>query len=110
MGYAINDAGQIAGSGFVTNLSGQVVSLGGTGQGINAFDQVTGVYTAANGLDHAFDTNVSEEMIDLGTIDGSLYSWGNGINNSGQVSGFSGLNAFITESNGQLISLGMGSG
>jgi probable HAF family extracellular repeat protein len=80
--------------------------LGGYGLGINDSGQVTGT----NSSTHAFITNSSGQMIDLGTL-GGAYSYGRGINGSGQVIGDAitangSTHAFITNSSGQMIDLG----
>ena len=136
-GNALNDSGQVTGSSdivnsmgysreraFVTNSSGQLVDLGTLGDGyfsrgqdINASGQVTGFssvnYNGTFGSDtiyHAFVTNSSGTMVDLGSLGGS--SSGNAINDSGQVTGSAETDsiyrinhAFVTDSNGQIIDL-----
>ena len=109
----INDAGQVAGystaSGgadhaFRTTATGKISgadlgTLGGRNSranGINASGQVAGQSdTNASGAanEHAFRTTaagkVSDMGADLGTFPGGLRSVANGINDSGQVVGFS---------------------
>ncbi len=112
-GSSINAIGQVAGSfffgcgnythAFVTNTAHTVMTdlgtLGGTesqGMGINASGQVTGnSHTLGNKDIHAFVTDAAHTvMIDLGTLGGS---YGNGINDSGQVTGTTdGNHAFLT--------------
>jgi probable HAF family extracellular repeat protein len=121
-GNGINDSGQVTGTdsyskAFVTNSSGQMVSLGtltngglGFGAAINAYGQVVGGSQVSNGSYHAFITNSNEQMVDLGTLGGSR-SAGFGVNSSGQVTGYaataSGDNhAFITSLNGQMTDFG----
>lgn len=136
-GNAINDSGLVTGSSdvlttegysreraFVTNGSGQLLDLGTLGDGyfsrgndINVAGQVTGLssvnYNGTFGSDtiyHAFITNSSGTMIDLGSLGGS--SSGNAINDFGQVTGSAETDsiyrinhAFVTSSGGQMIDL-----
>ena len=109
----VNDLGQVAGysttatgaeHAFRTTATGKVTgadlgTLGGSNSranGINASGQVAGQsYTNGSGQDteHAFRTTaagkVSDVGADLGTFPGGLRSVANGINDSGQVVGFS---------------------
>jgi probable HAF family extracellular repeat protein len=57
---------------------------------------VTGYSQTIDGMTHAFVTTVEGQMIDLGTLDGSQ-SIGLSINTAGQVVGYSGSHAFVTE-------------
>lgn len=136
-GNAINDSGQVTGSSdivnsmgysreraYVTNSSGQLTDLGTLGDGyfsrgndINASGQVTGIssvnYDGTFGSEqyHAFVTDSSGAMIDLGTLGGNN-STGNAINDAGLVTGavetdsiYGIYHAFVTNSNGQMIDL-----
>ena len=126
-GLGINASGQVTGyywgsshHAFVTNSSGKLIDLGtllqgskvstSEGNGINDSRQVTG-YSYDNGNYHAFVTSPNGQMSDLGTL-GGRHSFGYGINNAGQVTGFAMTitgsgHAFITGSSGQLIDLGV---
>ncbi len=121
-GYAINDSGQVTGGSttingshhaFITNPSGQMTDLGtlggsgSVGYAINDSGQVAGlanvpyllieemgIYTD---VPHAFITDPSGQLTDLGTLPGMrrLGSVGRGINNIGQVVGESGHRGFV---------------
>lgn len=110
LAYAINNAGQVAGTSFGSPGpeaflygNGQSIGLGragGTdsyGLGLNDAGQVTGWFYGLNGS-HAFLYS-GGQMLDLGS--GQAY----GINNAGQVTGYSGAHAFIY-SNGVMQDLG----
>jgi len=108
-GYAINNAGQVAGD---TNYDGthphaflysngsmiDLGTLGGTtshGLGINDSSQVTGFsFITGNTYFHAFLYS-GGSMIDLGVLPPphNFNSFGNGVNNSGDVTGSSGFTA-----------------
>lgn len=120
---AINDAGQVVGfddtgkgggHSFITGPDGMGMrDLGSLpsrnnysiAHGINESGQVTG-YSGAAGSFHAFITGPDGMGIrDLGTLGGSV-SWALGINDAGQVVGWSftaggATHAFITDPNGK---------
>lgn len=103
-GNSINASGQVAGysvgfdglrravlfsNGTVTDLG----TLGGaesTAYGINDAGDVTGLADTAVGGPRAFVYS-GGVMTSLGTFAGGRYSWGEGIKNSGQVTGFAAL-------------------
>jgi len=109
-GNGINNAGQVTGHAYSDTgryaflySNGQVIDLGGrgngiSGNGINNAGQVTGI----SGDGHAVIWT-NGQMMDLGP------RTGNGINDAGQVTGTSGGHAVIW-TNGQMIDLGPGSG
>ncbi len=122
---AVNDAGQVAGysdpsarqtQAAVTGANGQGMqdlgTLAGTGMStghaINASGEVAGSATAAGGFIHAFVTAPGGgAMRDLGTLGGTT-SYGFGVNDAGQVTGYSTLtiagktetHAFVTAPGG----------
>lgn len=115
-------------SGFITNSSGQMISVGIFG-GINDSGQVTGTVdstplgSSGPPSTSALIRNPNGEIISLGTLpggsDGRTQSvTGNNINASGQVTGTStytgsfnwtpfNTHAFITDSNGKMKDLGV---
>ncbi|MDD5115005.1 MAG: hypothetical protein PHC94_13395 [Methylobacter sp.] len=118
-GSAINNQGQVTGfaqltdgithHAFITNSNLQMIDLGtlggssSAGTAINDLGQVTGYsLTAGDSFLHAFVTDGSGIMIDIGTLDG--ISFGNDINNFGQVVGSYGQGAFVTV-NGKMTDL-----
>lgn len=96
--YNITNLGTLPGGGY------------SYGAGINSSGHVTGNAETANGSVHAFVTDSSGAIIDLGTLGGND-SYGQGINANGQVTGYSYktdgyYHAFITNSNGEMNDLG----
>ncbi len=97
---AINDNGQVAGTGYISlstyrafRYSGGTMTalgtLGGTqssGAGINAAGDVVGTSTLSNGSSRAFIYTTGSGMVGLGTLGGSDSS-GGGINDLGHVTG-----------------------
>lgn len=125
----INDAGQVAGSAqaadghikaYITSPSGELTALSGLGDGtyssglgINAAGRVTGFTRISNGFGndvfHAFVTNPSGQMTDVGTLGGND-SYGIGINDAGLITGASttaegSSHAFVTNKKGDMIDL-----
>jgi probable HAF family extracellular repeat protein len=103
-GYAINNNGDVTGYAATSDGSFHAVlwqgtamtdlgTLGGSpsyGQAINDVDMVVGLsYLSGNAVFHAF-LAWQGRMADLGTLPGSANSWAYGVNNVGQVVGFSG--------------------
>jgi probable HAF family extracellular repeat protein len=93
---AINDSGQIAGSADITGdtathtyiySNGTMKDLGfsGTVQGINASGQITGFTEDAENIYHAF--LYSDGTLTMMTAPGAAYTFGYGINDSGQIVG-----------------------
>lgn len=74
---------------------------GSYGNAINSFGQVTGMMTVG-GEGHMFMTDLSNNVIDLGTMPGGAWSSGYGINNLGQIAGYamigSNAQAFVWDS------------
>jgi len=122
---SINDAGQVAGMAystgpnrfmhaFITDANGNNMrdlgTLGGNvsyGHAINSSGQVAGASSIANGHNRAFLTDVNgNNMRDLGNLAQSddFESWANGLNDLGQVVGWSGslegTAAFVTDPSG----------
>ncbi len=121
-GVAINDSGQIAGTGLdnlpaVWDEAHGLVSLGGlggtsgSGQDINSSGQVTGfAYVAGNRVRRAFVASVEDGMADLGTL-GGTDSLGLSINDDGLVTGTASLpdgssHAFVGAIGRPLLDLG----
>lgn len=123
VGMSINNLGQVAGYvggsryyAFFTAVDGQMQKLGSLGSdsfGISINDQgeVTGHYPEnSSRYSRAFVTSAGK-MIDLGTLGGSTSS-GNGINVSGQISGWSTtgfrgqVRAFLKNGTDRMIDLG----
>lgn len=121
----INDAGQVTGyayatsqgqplHAFITDANGfnmrDIGTLGGNvsrGLAINNLGQVTGASSAASGHNRAFLTDANgNNMRDLGNLAqrDDFESWANGLNDQGQVVGWSatmkGMSAFVTATNG----------
>jgi RHS repeat-associated protein len=104
-GYGINVVGQVTGeadtalganyaflysSGTMTNI-GNGSTYVPSGSGINASGQVSATgLDATNDQSHAFLYSAGT-WTDLGTLPGDNFSYGNGINDSGQVTGQSGV-------------------
>ena len=105
----INDSGVIIGQYYVSqgapiyafalnSTSGAFLNLRGLGgmdgqyasvaSGVNPFGNITGTAAPAEGVLHAFFWSIGEGMQDLGTLEGG-FSWGFGINRSGEVVGSS---------------------
>jgi probable HAF family extracellular repeat protein len=109
---ALFASGLAIGSTAQAELLYNITDLGSLGgnivyyeMGINDSGQVTGTYTATDGKPRAFITNSSGQITDLFPSI-TIPSYGNDINASGQVTGYAGGFAFVTDSNGQMISLG----
>jgi len=107
----INDHGELTGISWDGDVflaflwkNGKMKSLGtlgglySEGYAINNNAQVTGVAYTARGEAHAFLWSAGA-MTDLGLIPGSVYTWGRGINASGEVVGYAemdnGYHAFV---------------
>lgn len=94
----------------LTDLGSLVGGYGSAANDINDSGQITGVAVTASGYDHAFLYSHGR-MVDLGALPGGSYSdsVGLGINNQGQVTGFSStasdFHAFLY-SNGRMNDLG----
>ncbi|MCK5271680.1 MAG: hypothetical protein KAJ52_03850 [Sedimentisphaerales bacterium] len=87
--------------GEVRNIIPSNVSTNRYAKSINDTEQVVGTYRDSGDCSRAFLWQ-NDNMIDLGTLDGSHKSWANDINTHGQVVGESGglprpLSAFIWE-------------
>jgi len=104
-GYGINDLGQVTGESTNSNgadyaflySSGTMTNIGNgstyvpSGWGINASGQVSATgLDATNDQSHAFLYSAGT-WTDLGTLPGDNFSYGNGINDSGQITGQSGV-------------------
>jgi probable HAF family extracellular repeat protein len=107
-GYAINDAGHIAGTAYNKNYevphaffydgttAVDIGTLGGrsaSALAINNSDHIAGYATTVGGYDHAFHYH-GGQMTDLGTL-GGKYSYGISINNSNVIVGGS----FVDQNN-----------
>ncbi len=89
----------------ITDLGALGADHGYGPMSINASGQVTGTYSTAGGGPRAFITNSSGQMVDL-FPSSTTASYGNGINASGQVTGYANGGAFVTNSSGQISYLG----
>ena len=90
----INSSGDVTGllvdEGFVWTAAGGIQILGSYVQptGINSSDMVTGVYNAGSNTDAFWWTPQEPHLHDLGSF-GDGVTWAFGINDSGQIVGFS---------------------
>jgi probable HAF family extracellular repeat protein len=112
-GWGINATGQVTGDAQSADLANHVFRTTGTGQvsdpgadlgfgygrAINLIGQVTGYYSppgAAGGVVHAYRSSANGQPVsftDLGVFSGGTNSVGTGINDSGQVAGYSAYGA-----------------
>jgi len=104
----INNAGVVVGYSYTNQpnapfrgfawRNGKMIALGSLGGGmsqayaINNLNQVTGIAYLKNGLAHAFITETSGKMKDLGALQALGDSWGFAVNDSGVVVGQAQLN------------------
>lgn len=120
-GSAINASGQVVGTSIVGGIShafvsdgrGPMIDLGtpgisSTGLAINSSGQVTGSSFGGYGL--AYIRNSDGTQLNLGTLGGN-WSYGYGINDAGQVTGFAEIldgskHAFVADSHGSMLDLG----
>ncbi|MEH2464428.1 DUF3466 family protein [Nostoc sp.] len=111
--YAINDRTQIVGAGsggsflYTNGIATSIGTPGNVAYGLNNLGQVVGILSSNTGFLYE-----NGQTTNLGTLPGDAYSVANGINDSGQVVGSSGLTgiddgrAFLYSSSTGLENLG----
>lgn len=106
--YAINDRTQVVGGAiklgpffYSDGIATSIGSLGNVAYGLNNLGQVVGVLSTNTAFLYE-----NGQTTNLGTLPGDLSSQANDINDSGQVVGYSGSNAFLYSSSTGLQNLG----
>jgi YD repeat-containing protein len=121
--YGINNAGQIVGDftsagpgiqsfGFVRDALGSFTPfsvpgqlLEGVSEGINDDGVIVGTYTAG-GHDHGFERDAAGNVTTI-NVPGASDTYLNGINNAGQIVGFSSIGSFVRDAAGNYTMIGV---